>query len=273
MLLPSLQLLRQTLYDWLRDTSWDRPAFRCVCSDSSITSSSNPDDQLLLTQADVDFRINTDSEEVAGFLSKNMTGPRIVFSTYQSAHVVAEAMAPGDSFGVGIFDEAHKTAGRQGTKYGFAIEDDNLPIGKRLFLTATPRKTNPSRRNKEGDAQLVYSMDDREKYGPTAHRLDFPEAVASEIICGFKVLISVVTTEMVNEALLKHGEVLVNTDLVRARQVANQIALQAATKQYEINKIVTFHSRMASAESFVSEDSEGVKTHLPEYSTYHVNGT
>ena len=48
------------------------------------------------------------------------------------------------------------------------------------------------------------------------------------IICGYKVIISVITSEMVTNELLSHGEVLVNGDPVRARQVANQIALRDA---------------------------------------------
>jgi predicted helicase len=36
----------------------------------------------------------------------------MIFSTYQSASVVGAAMQPGEAFGLGMFDEAHKTAGR-----------------------------------------------------------------------------------------------------------------------------------------------------------------
>ncbi len=271
-LLPSLQLLRQTLHDWLRDTSWSRPSFRCVCSDPTVTRSTNREDQLRLSQADMDFRVNTKSDEVREFLTPTGPGTRIVFSTYDSAKVVADAMQPGDSFDLGIFDEAHRTAGRQGKKSSFALEDDNLRIRKRLFLTATPRRSNVSRRNKDGDPTVSYSMDDPAKYGGTVHRLDFAEAADKHIICKFKVVISAVTTEMVNEVLLSRGEVLVNMDPVRVRQVANQIALLEATKKHAIHKIVTFHSTVDSAQSFVSDGSEGVRTHLPDYDTFHVNG-
>jgi len=44
-------------------------------------------------------------------------------------------------FDFAIFDEAHKTAtGRKETKFSFALDDDKLPIKKRLFMTATPRQ-------------------------------------------------------------------------------------------------------------------------------------
>jgi len=47
-------------------------------------------------------------------------------------------MLPGGWFDLGVFDEAHKTAGREGIKCSFALENNNLPVRKRLFLTATP---------------------------------------------------------------------------------------------------------------------------------------
>ena len=101
---------------------------------------------------------------------------KLVFSTYQSAHVVAAGMKRGDAFDLAIFDEAHKTAGREGVHFSFALNDKHLPIKKRLFLTATPRHYDVRKRDKEGDARLVYSMDAPEVYGPVAHKLTFAEA-------------------------------------------------------------------------------------------------
>ena len=100
-------------------------------------------------------------------------------------------------FDLGIFDEAHKTAGREGAKFGFALEDANLPIAKRVFMTATPRHYNVHKKDKEGDKKLVYSMDVPETYGPIAHTLSFADAAERDIICNYKVIISVVTSDMI----------------------------------------------------------------------------
>src|SRR2546425_1023981 len=129
-------------------------------------------------------------------------------------------MPKGFAFDLAIFDEAHKTAGREGLKFSFALKDENLLIKKRLFLTATPRHYDVRRRDKEGDAKLVYSMDVPEVYGPVAHALSFARAAQRGIICNYKVIISVVTSDMVNDHLLKHGKVLFEGDEIRARQVA-----------------------------------------------------
>jgi superfamily II DNA or RNA helicase len=270
-LLPSLALLRQTLHEWLKETSLDL-AYLCVCSDPSVKADA---DEIATPQSDLDFEVSTDSATVRRFLDAPFKGTKVIFSTYQSASVVGEAMKMRESFDLGIFDEAHKTAGREGRNYGYALEDKNIAIAKRLFVTATPRHYNPSKRNKEGEATVAFSMDDPKVYGPQSHVLSFGEAARRKIICGYKVIISVITSEQleeVNDEVLSKGTVSVKGDEVRARQVANQIALRDAVAQYGVSKIFTFHSTVKSAASFVADGNEGVRTHLPEFTALHVSG-
>lgn len=273
-LVPSLALVRQLLHEWLRETAWTRLTFMCVCSDPTVAKGA---DDLIVHQADLDFPVTTDSAVAREFLNKPFDGVKIVFSTYQSAQVVAAGL-PVDAdgmarpFDLAIFDEAHKTASREGPRFSFALEDANLPIRKRLFFTATPRHYDIRKKDKEGDNALVYSMDRPEVYGPVIHTLSFAEAARRGIICDYKVVISVVTSEMVNDDLLKHGEVLVAGDTVKARQVALQIALQKAVEKYGVSRIFTFHGSVAAARSFTSSDSEGIQQHLPDFATLHVSG-
>src|ERR1039458_2744889 len=286
-LLPSLALLRQTLHEWLRETRLPNLAYLCVCSDPTVKEGI---DALTTQQSDLDFQVSTDGASVRRFLDAPFAGVKMIFSTYQSASVVGAALwagapisksawaeakskkaesefgapfpQPFAGFDLGIFDEAHKTAGREGRNFAFALDDKNLPIRKRLFLTATPRHYNPHDRDREGEARLLFSMDNPAVYGPQACRLTFAEAARRGIICGYKVIISVITSQMVTNELLSHGEVLVNGDAVRARQVANQIALRDAIEKYDVKKVFTFHRDVKSAQSFVSAGPEGVGTHL-----------
>ena len=258
-LLPSLALLRQTLHEWLRETRLPSLAYLCVCSDPTVKEGI---DALTTPQSDLDFQVSTDAASVRRFLDAPFAGVKMIFSTYQSASVVGAAMPPGEAFEFAVFDEAHKTAGREGRNFAFALDDKILAIRKRLFLTATPRHYNPHDRDREGEARLLFSMDNPAVYGPQAYRLTFAEAARRGIICGYKVIISVITSEMVNDRLLSHGEVLVNGDPVRARQVANQIALRDAIEKYGVKKVFTFHRDVKSAQSFVSAGPEGVGTHL-----------
>ena len=81
-----------------------------------------------------------------------------------------------------------------------------------------------------------------------------------------------ITSDTVTNELLSRGEVLVNGDPIRARQVANQIALRDAIDEYDVRKIFTFHKSVKSAASFVSQGSEGINAHVATFSAYHVNG-
>ena len=268
-LVPSLALLRQTVHQWLHETSWPKLGYLCVCSDPTVAQDI---DALTATQSDLDFEVSTDSATVRQFLDAPFDGPKVIFCTYQSAAVVGRAMRPSEQFDIGIFDEAHKTAGREGRNYAFALEDSNIAIRKRLFMTATPRHYNPHERNQAGEAQLVFSMDNPQVYGQQAFILTFGEAAQRKIICGYKVIISVITSDTVTNELISRGEVLVAGDSIRARQVANQIALRDAINKYDVTKIFTFHKTVRSAASFVSKGSEGINSHMANFSAYHVNG-
>ena len=123
-LLPSLALLRQTLHEWLHETSLPPSllAYLCVCSDPTVKQDL---DTIDTPQSDLDFPVSTDRRSVREFLDAPLAGVKIIFSTYQSAQVVGAALKPGEAFDFAVLDEAHKTAGREGRNYGFALEDAN----------------------------------------------------------------------------------------------------------------------------------------------------
>ena len=106
-LVPSLALISQTLHAWLKETRWHNPSFLCVCSDPTVTS--RAEDTLVLHQADVDFPVTTEHEAVRTFLERQTDGVKVIFSTYQSARVVADGITENTRVDFGIFDEAHKT--------------------------------------------------------------------------------------------------------------------------------------------------------------------
>jgi predicted helicase len=223
-LLPSLTLLQQTLDEWSRQNSWGRGfTYLCVCSDSTVVAR-DTNDPIHLDATDLDFRVDTRPDEVRRFLETDTTSIKVVFSTYQSSPVVsrgAQGLAP---FDVAIFDEAHRTTGPQGGLFAHSLSDENIRIRKRLFFTATPRHYDIRHRNKEGDFRIV-SMDDETIYGPRAYTLTFGSAARRGIVCNYKVIISVVDSQEINDFALKHGITLVEGDLIRARWVANQIAI------------------------------------------------
>jgi superfamily II DNA or RNA helicase len=268
-LVPSLALLSQTLPEWCRESKWgDTLEYLCVCSDPTVSKGV---DAYAIRPQDADFPITTDATEVRRFLDRKARGVRVVFSTYQSAPVVAEGMKGLKPFDFGIFDEAHKTTGPQAGLFAFALSDQNLPITRRLFLTATPHHYDIRKRDKEGDFRVV-SMDDESVYGPVSYRLSFASAAKQGIICPYKIVISVTTEAEVDAALLKHGVVLVKREKIQAQWVATQLALKRAIQNTKASKVITFHSRVALAEEFASDRSSGVSQYLKDFEVFHVNG-
>ena len=189
-LVPSLALLSQALGEWGEHTNWgDRFEYLCVCSDPSVSADQ---DANVVRSTDVPFHVDTDPAVVRRFLDRSPTQTvRVVFSTYQSAPVVAAGAAGLPAFDVGIFDEAHKTTGPSDGVFAFALDDARLAIRKRLFFTATPRHIDIRHRDTQGEFRVV-SMDDPAVYGPRAYEQTFADAVAQGIICDYRVVVSTV---------------------------------------------------------------------------------
>jgi predicted helicase len=270
-LLPSLTLLQQTLDEWSRHNNWGNDfTYLCVCSDPTVAAR-DANDLVRLDAADLEFRVDTSPDEVRRFIERDNPGVKVVFSTYQSSCVVSEGVRGLAPFDVAIFDEAHKTAGPQGGLFSHSLKDENIRIRKRLFFTATPRHYDIRHRDKEGDFRII-SMDDEAIYGSRAYTLTFGSAARQGIICNYKVVISVIDGQEINEFVLKHGITLVEGDLIGARWVANQIAIERAVEKTGAKRAITFHSRISTAREFSNDTSRGIRQFLPEFSVFHVNG-
>jgi superfamily II DNA or RNA helicase len=268
-LVPSLTLLQQTLREWSEQTNWGSSfSYVCVCSDPTVGLK---DDAINPDKSEFEFRIDTDPAIVRRFLERQTTDIKVVFSTYQSSPVVGEGARGLSPFDIAIFDEAHKTIGLAGSAFGYALSDENIRIRKRLFLTATPRHIDIRHRDKEGEFR-VYSMDDEAVYGPRAHTLSFRAAAQKGTICRYKVIISLIDKEMVDDFTRRRGITLVEHDEVSARWMANLIAVQQAIEKVNATKIITFHSRVRLAQEFATNQPRGIAYHLRDYDVRHVNG-
>jgi superfamily II DNA or RNA helicase len=270
-MLPSLTLVQQTLDEWSRHNSWgQRFSYICVCSDRTVAGT----DAIQLDNMDVEFPVSTDPAQVRTFLegSGGAVGQvRVVFSTYQSSKIVSEGAKGLPAFDLGIFDEAHKTTGPKGGLFAHALSDDNIQIAKRLFLTATPRHFDIRHKDREGDFEVT-SMDDDAVYGPRAYTLTFGEAAERGIICDYKVVISVVSGDEIDQFSLKHGITLIEGDEVGAKWVANQLSIERAIERTSAKRAITFHSRVSMAKEFASDTTRGVQQFLDGFSLFHVNG-
>jgi len=122
--------------------------------------------------------------------------------------------------------------------FSYALDDEKVRINKRLFLTATPRHIDIRKRDKAGDFR-VHSMDDESLYGPRAYTLSFGAAANKDVIRQYKVTISLIDKQMVDDFSRNNGITLVEGDEISARWVSNLVALDQAVKKMNASKIIT----------------------------------
>jgi superfamily II DNA or RNA helicase len=271
---PSLSLIRQTLKVWLRETLANRQDvdWICVCSDESA-GRVDRDDVAVLRQ-DLGVPCLTDSEKISAWLKKKPKGLQVVFTTYQSGEALAEAArSVGVRFDLGIMDEAHKTVGDGKSLFSHLLHDGNLPIRRRLFMTATERRY-------AGKSDEVVSMDDPAIYGDTFHLLSFKRAMEFDppILSDYKIISICVSREEVAKLIRKN--VFLKPDKgpwskdVEADMLASLIALRKAMIKHPIRHAVSFHSSIQRAEVFKIHNDAFTQI-APEFgdlATYHVSG-
>lgn len=115
-LVPSIQLLSQTLRSWTADTNYNMDAI-AVCSDKKVTKKESNDEFDDIAVTDIGYPATTSTEKLLEYQkhieSKASKGNFLtVFSTYQSIDVIIEAQKNGFyEFDLVICDEAHRTTG------------------------------------------------------------------------------------------------------------------------------------------------------------------
>ncbi|QJF30756.1 DEAD/DEAH box helicase [Acinetobacter baumannii] len=210
-LVPSLALLSQTLDEWTQDTMIGIRSF-AVCSDSDVGKKKD-DDNIVVGISDLKFPATTNPQSlVKAFKARDLFKPNeanedmnVVFSTYHSIDVIAEAQKAGfPEFDLIICDEAHRTTGatfegEDESKF-VRIHDNSYVQGKkRLYMTATPRIYGDTAKETEG--VTLCSMDDKSLYGDDLYVITFSQAVKMDILCDYKVIVLAVEESHINRQL------------------------------------------------------------------------
>ncbi|SON61726.1 Putative DNA repair helicase RadD [Mycobacterium simulans] len=246
-LVPSLSLLGQTVRQWTANKTMDFEPLP-VCSDKTVA---DPDAAIGDTK-DLGFPVTTDEQDIASFLRRS--GPRVVFATYQSSPRVAKALTHGDvpGFDLAIADEAHRCAGRTSSDFGTILDSSLIPARRRLFMTATPRYFTGRVVREAAEADFeVASMNDEVAFGPVFHKLGFAEAIERELLTSYQVVV-VGVDDATYRGWAQRGQfVTIDGQEVRdARTLAGQIGIAKAMNRYDLRRVITFHSRVKSAEQF-----------------------
>jgi len=270
---PSLALIKQTLEVWTRESISNNIDINwlAVCSDDTV--SQLDDDIFTATTKELGIDVSTDIDYIVNWLQNKNHNITIVFTTYQSSKVIAEASQKAEiTYDFGIMDEAHKTVGLKESFFSHLLFDKNISINKRLFMTATERY--------KGTSDDIASMDDIELYGEGFEVLTFREALEAKppVLCDYKIVAMMVTQKEVAELIENNNFVRPEnenyTKEIEAEMLASTVALHKAIKKYGIKHTISFHSSIERAKFFQTQ--EGVfRQSFSEYTdldTFHVGG-
>jgi predicted helicase len=294
-LAPSISLVSQSLREWMAQAQSDIRPF-VVCSDTKASRQAED-----ITTHDIPLP-TTDAARLASNLAaagRRLRGMTVVFSTYQSIDVVAQAQrVSAEPFDLILCDEAHRTTGvtlpGDEDESAFVKVHDNtyLPAEKRLYMTATPRIYGEAVRKKADEANAVLtSMDDEAMFGPEFHRLGFGEAVEERLLSDYKVMVLVVEGEAIAEplqaSLANPNSELTLDDAAKIVGCWNGLAKRTADGDFGPNpapmqRAVAFSASIRSSKGFAQAlpevvdkliaDGDGVTPSL-ECDARHVDGT
>ena len=215
---PSLALMGQTMREWARHRRIDH-SYLGVCSDQTVGR--KRDDPYGGDLFELAMRVTTNREALKqGLVQASLADDmQVVFCTYQSAPVLAEALDGSDiHFDLMICDEAHRTTGIQNSRAaadgdsasGFHMvhDDSRIPARKRLYMTATPRvfteqlKQKAERLSDEiGRDVDSFSMDDEATYGNDLYKMTFSDAIDRHLLTDYELLVIAVSDSEISDAL------------------------------------------------------------------------
>ena len=273
-LVPSLGLLSQLLREWTFAAATPFEVL-CVCSDQTVGSKGN--DEAIHSVADLAFPVTSDEEEVKNFLGG--AGNRVVFSTYQSSSVIAAAQADPaiPAFDLAVADEAHRCAGKVGSDFTAILDNLQIRSAKRLFATATPRTYSSTVHKAAEDRGVeVVGMDNVALFGEVLYALPFGKAIERKLLTDYRVVIIGVDDPTIAQWIARHELVSLSpprplgegggegafhnqknqpssTRETDSESLAAQIGLLKAIKDYDLKRIISFHSRVNRAETFTTD--------------------
>lgn len=214
-LVPSIQLLTQTLRGWNNDTEMTMSSM-AVTSDRNASRGSVKQDEsnIAIKASDIGYPATTSSKKVVENYLELMVRPKkellVVFGTYQSIEVLEKAQKDGfPEFDLIIADEAHRTTGAKALgdeASAFTKVHSNLNVKgtKRLYQTATPKLYGTDAKKKaEENSIVISSMDDESLYGSVFYRLGFGDAISHDILTDYKLMVLAVDETVVQKDMQK----------------------------------------------------------------------
>jgi len=260
-LVPSLYLLSQFYKEWKKQSTLEKQQINYILvgSDADVNVDNdgrniqNYNNGLILTtdpfeiqtkmakiikDRKIKFTVNKES-------NYEETHKIVIISTYQSSDKLTKALnklkiEPD----LCIFDEAHKTVGQKDKQFSLLLNDSNLKIKKRLFMTATPK-------NYEGNDDTVLSMDNTDSYGDEIFSYNTGKGIENDYLCDYQIMTYYMNDDYINGFIKENKYVNVEElELNESHYVACAVMILKAFQANECHHIVTYHNSVNKSKKF-----------------------
>ena len=200
-LVPSITLIQQSMREWAEQHKIPQRYFG-VCSDKTVDDGGSI--------SELESQVSTNTEKLKQNLRNRSSKQTVIFCTYNSIQVIADAM-DGQEIDLVFCDEAHRTVQsvidvKTESFFTKIHENDdpkkNISIKKRIYMTATP-KIFESTITKKGYKQKTYDMNNEDIFGPIFHQYGFSQAVKDGVLCDYKIIIAELDDKYVDQQYLK----------------------------------------------------------------------
>ena len=172
------------------------------------------------------IKVSTSDEDIKQFLSSNRKN-KVIFSTYQSGKVLAKQLKKlNKKIDFAFFDEAHNTATFKSKLFGHLLDDKNLNIKKRLFMTATPKKL-------VGSDDRFLSMNDEKIYGKVVDEITVKDAIEDlKLLNDYKIITQLIDNAS-SEKLLRD-----NPFVIDDKKLPEEVELKLISSALTLQKLI-----------------------------------
>jgi superfamily II DNA/RNA helicase len=119
-------------------------------------------------------------------------------------------------------------------------DNDTIPVKKRLYMTATPKIFKGLKLS--DNKNIIYSMDNIDIFGPVFYTMSFTEAINKKILCDYKIVIIGMTEDEIKQNIEINNK--------NKFQLMCNLSLNKFINEYNVQKVITFHSSIKKAKDF-----------------------
>jgi len=192
--------------------------------------------------------LTTDQKSIQNHLDKTKK-PTIIFSTYQSAKTTQKGLQDSDDIQtpvlLGLFDEAHRTAGDKDpdSLFAFALFEENMEIENRAFFTATPRIVES---RKKAEQSTALSMADTTLYGPKVYDYPFSQGIEDGNVVDYDLWTPVITPGELKRIGSERGI----DDERGLNELMAELAISKVMEETGQARFLTYHRLIADSKAF-----------------------